>query len=42
MTVARHPHALKGFFGPLGNSETVHCDKHLLTRDLMGRSVSPI
>jgi hypothetical protein len=30
MTVARHPNLLEGCFGPLGNTEAVHCDKHLV------------
>jgi hypothetical protein len=28
MTVARKPDVLECCFGPLGNAETVHCDKH--------------
>src|SRR5438034_7307919 len=29
MTIARQPHLLECGFGPLGNSKTVHRDKHV-------------
>jgi hypothetical protein len=28
MAVARQPYVLERCFGPLGNAEAVHCDKH--------------
>ena len=36
MTIARQPDLLEGGFAPLGNAETVHCDKHNEPPDLDG------